>query len=289
MIPERLENWTYEVINGLVARNTGESDRHDFKSNIPNSTTLTKICCAFANTKGGFIVFGVKEANSRFKITGIKNDKELAHRFGQKIHASPTIGWDLPKLIEIPNSNKVLAVFHLPLSPERPHIPKQRDRRVFWKRTNQGNEQMTYEEIRMSFQNYEERREKLKLLYLELLVNMQQTKAMKIDDASKESYYSIVTLDSDILNSLLIDLYTIIGRNKDLIRTLFNIRATIRIINNKIKIFNSQIAIPRTNIGQLVKNHNEFINDTVEKLTPLFASSIQILERDFALKNPMDA
>ena len=50
MIPERLEDWTYKVIEGLLARNIGESDRHDFKSNLPDSITLTKICCAFANS-----------------------------------------------------------------------------------------------------------------------------------------------------------------------------------------------------------------------------------------------
>jgi len=37
-----------------------------------------------------FIVLGIKEADSRFEIKGIVNNKELEHRFGQKIQASPS-------------------------------------------------------------------------------------------------------------------------------------------------------------------------------------------------------
>lgn len=290
MIPAKLEDWTYATIQSLVTRNIGESDRHDFKSGLPDSYTLTKVCCAFANTKGGFIVFGINEANSRFIVEGIVNDKELAHNFGQKIRASPTIDFDLPKIIPIPDSHKVLVVFHIPLSSERPHISLKEDERFFWKRTNRGNEYMTYEEIRMSFLNYEEQREKLKLLYLELLSNIEQLKTMKTDRASDETsrvYYSLVTLDSTVINSLLTDLYTIIGKNKDLITTLFTIRENIKVTNNKTRIFFSQMAVPLSNSRDLVKEHNEFINQKVEVLKPLIEKAIKILEEKFALKNPL--
>src|SRR5215208_6949322 len=90
----------------------------------------------------------------------------------------------LQKFIEIPHSSKVLAVFHIPLSPERPHIPAQAEQRIFYKRTNAGNEHMTYEEIRMSF-HYEERREKLKLLYTELVLNFGLLGAMKVKNISE--------------------------------------------------------------------------------------------------------
>ena len=109
-----------------------------------------------------FIVLGVKDSNLRFNIKGIDEDKELAHKFGSKIiNAQPSIDFDLPKIICIPDSQKVLAVIHIPLSDERPHIPSPPEKRIFWKRTNKGNVEMIYDEIRMSFQHYEERREKV--------------------------------------------------------------------------------------------------------------------------------
>lgn len=152
MIPDRLEDQSYDRIKDLVDKNINESKTHDFKSDIPDSIGLTKDCCAFANTDGGFIVFGVKGEGHHFRIVGIDNDKEFANRFGQKINALPTNPvFELGNFIPIPESEKVLVVVHIPRGYYRPHIPSQKELRIFWRRTNTGNEQMTYEEIRELF------------------------------------------------------------------------------------------------------------------------------------------
>jgi hypothetical protein len=284
MIPEKLDDWTYEIIAELVQKNSCESDRHDFKYDLPDASTLTKVCSAFANTKGGFVILGIKEVGSGYVIEGINNDRELAHKFGQKIaRASPTIDFDLPKIVPIPNSGKVIAVFHIPLSPERPHMSSDQ---FFWKRTNKGNDLMTYEEIRMSFQNYQERLEKLKLLYIELLSNFEQLNSVKVDDPSG-SVYSLVTLDSTVINSLLTDLFTIIGRNKKLVRILFTIREEIKVMNNKTRMFYTQMAMPLANAVEITKAHNKFINEKAVALIPLVVEATNILEADFKLKNPL--
>jgi hypothetical protein len=44
---------------------------------------------------------------------------------------------------------------------------------------------MTYQEIRMSYQNYEERREKIKLLYNELSTKVQLLEVMKNENISE--------------------------------------------------------------------------------------------------------
>lgn len=291
MIPEILEDWNYKVVDDLVKKNM-ESDRHDFKSCLPDPETLTKICCAFANTKGGFIVLGVEESHSTFRIKGIDNDKELAHKFGQKINnAQPTIDFDFPKIIDIPNSgNKVLAVFHIGLSDERPHIPSHIDKRTFWKRTNEGTTQMTYEEIRMSFQRYEERREKIKLLYIELLSNIETLNEMKSHSTINISEdYSLFTLDSSIITSLLTDLYSIIGKDSELIKHLFTIKQNIQIINTNTRIFHSRISIPIGDVSPIVKEHNEFIIERVDCLIPIVEKAKDILEKRFNLRNPLNA
>ena len=48
-----------------------------------------KICCSFANTKGGFVIFGIRENNKHFEIMGIEEDKEIAHKFGQNCMQCP--------------------------------------------------------------------------------------------------------------------------------------------------------------------------------------------------------
>jgi Putative DNA-binding domain len=286
LIPQKLDDWTYQLVNELVNKNVGESYRHDFKADIPDSDSLTAICCSFANTDGGFIVLGVSENNAKWKIKGIDNDKEIAHRFGQKINADPTIQFDLPKIIPITNSTKVLAVFHIPKSSERPHIPSVKEKRTFWKRTNKGKDYMTYQEIRMSFQNYEERREKVKLLHNELLINAELLESMKSADVSQMNPQSLLTLDSIVITNLLTDLYTIIGKDHDLVKSLNTIRVNIRIINNKISHFLSQAALPLSNSMEITRHHNEFLNDKAQFLIPIIYKAIQIIEQDFGLKNP---
>ena len=101
MIASRLEDWTYDIIKDMVDKSQGESVSHDFKANIPDVIGLTKDCCAFANTRGGFIILGVKEHGIQFRIEGISNDKEISNIFGQKIHAVPEIYFDQPKIIFI--------------------------------------------------------------------------------------------------------------------------------------------------------------------------------------------
>ena len=91
--------------------------------------------------------------------------------FRQKIQADPYIHFEGPNLIPCPNSEKVIPVFYITLSNDRPHLPSRKEKRFFWKRTNGKKEQITYLEIHMAFQNYEERKEKIKLLYLSLVVD----------------------------------------------------------------------------------------------------------------------
>lgn len=69
---------------------------HDFKADIPKGEGLTKDCCALANTKGGFIVLGIRTKDRQIEIMGIENSSELRNRFGKKINAIPTIDFGLP-------------------------------------------------------------------------------------------------------------------------------------------------------------------------------------------------
>ncbi len=42
MVPDRLEDWSFNRIKGLADKNINESRTHDFKSNLPDSIELTK-------------------------------------------------------------------------------------------------------------------------------------------------------------------------------------------------------------------------------------------------------
>jgi hypothetical protein len=78
-----------------------------------------------------------------------------------------------------------------------------------------------------------------------------------------------------------------ISKNGNLVKNLMNLRFEIRIMNNKIKVFYSQVALPTTNLGQLTRQHNEFINRKIEELVPAFQAALTALESDFSIKNPL--
>jgi hypothetical protein len=61
-------------------------------------------------------------------------------------------------------------VIEVPKSLQRPHLPEAPDKRIFWKRTATGCQQMTRDEIRVEFVENQERREKLGLLVIELSI-----------------------------------------------------------------------------------------------------------------------
>jgi predicted HTH transcriptional regulator len=111
MIPGRREDWSYNKIKELVDKNINESKIHDFKFVLAGSIELIKDCCAFANTDGGFTVFGIRERGHHFDIVGIDNDKEFANRFGQKINALPTNPvFELGEFIPIPDRTPLSLV-----------------------------------------------------------------------------------------------------------------------------------------------------------------------------------
>ena len=68
MLPTSLDDWTLNVVIELLQTGAFESEHFDYKEMLPHSgdqgakDRLRKTCCAFANTDGGFIVFGVSDS-----------------------------------------------------------------------------------------------------------------------------------------------------------------------------------------------------------------------------------
>ena len=101
MIPTDLSGWTIEVIESLLARKSFESDLFDYKRQLPRpkekggQLRLRKECCAFANTEGGFLVYGVDDDRTltpEQRLVGINATEDFALYFGDyPAHCTPTI------------------------------------------------------------------------------------------------------------------------------------------------------------------------------------------------------
>ena len=296
MIPNELNEWTYELIENLVESGVFESDKFDFKVDIPNRNdpngkdNLEKSVCAFANTEGGFLIFGIKDDRSlscNDKIIGIDPSIDFPRKFGDKINnVNPHVYYDFKNpAIEIPHTGNYVHVFKINQSPERPHMTS---KNMFYFRTNKGNEPMNYQQIKDSFLSEEQRRQKLRLLFIELLSNKEQSTLMIISEDKITQDYSLIEFDSTILQALLVDIYPIIIREEELIKLLFVIRETIKIINNKNRIFYNAISLPSNDQSKIIKTHNEFVNSRVRLIIPLLDRAVEILQEKYGLSNPFE-
>ena len=59
MIPDTIEQWTLETVQALAQQGVLENDTFDFKADLQPADHQRKTVAAFANTRRGFLAFGV--------------------------------------------------------------------------------------------------------------------------------------------------------------------------------------------------------------------------------------
>lgn len=291
MIPSKLQDWNYDIIKEL-SENNMEGDTFDFKCAIKSrdpkeNGNIIQTACAFANTKGGFIIFGVcRNSKGLYDIKGLERYDNYAKEFGDKIRSiNPTVYFVPSSFIIIPHTERVLLVIQIPLSQQRPHMTENGN---FYYRTNKGNEIMQYQQVKEGFLNYEERRQKLELLYMELVSAMVMAKHLSDQDENETEKWSLGGYDINILSSLIPDVYPLIQHDIDLTKLLFRIRMQMININSEIQVFLHSVHEPGANKKLNVFAHNLQLRKlNSELLYPLLKKTIKHLERNYDIITPM--
>ena len=153
MVPTKLEEWTIPALEALLAQGYYEPEVFDYKEMLPypndkdGKRRLVKACCAFANSSGGFLVFGIHDDKSKApadRIIGIDPSIDFPVQFGNyPTKCSPTVSWEfLNPPLSLVNGNKVHVIF-IPRSWSAPHCfedPERAGWLSFAKRTNKGDE-----------------------------------------------------------------------------------------------------------------------------------------------------
>ena len=286
MVPSTLNDWTFEAIEALCAVGQSESDRHDFKFNLAELHNATKICCAFANTFGGFVVVGVKDAGPRrFEILGLDADKELYGKFIAKVKAEPDIAISQPKMISIPGSPKLLYVLEIPQSPRRPHLPSVIDQRIFWKRQGSDCVQMTLEEIRYQMSSYQEKREKLALLLIDL---HHKVRSLSEQAAMQDDHYNGDTFSFDIIDRILVEAYALLKADVNIFGAIESIKRPLMLLNaekQKMLTFLT-LSYDTKDKNATVNRYRDLAAKFVGQVTILTEQIERSLEERFGIVNP---
>jgi len=161
--PETLQAWTLEAIRGIVEARVFEPRLFDFKETLPaagdesGKLRLRKSLAAFANVPGGgFLIFGVKddrELDANARIIGVDPSVEVPDRL------KSLGGVCIPRVQTTTGAPHVLAsgkqvhVVQVHESAAKPCGVFENERWIFPKRTDGGNDFLSYEEIRDAFRD----------------------------------------------------------------------------------------------------------------------------------------
>jgi predicted HTH transcriptional regulator len=167
MIPDTLAGWTLPIIEALARAGVIENDRFDLKADLQAADHQRKTVAAFANSEGGFLVFGV--TNDR-RVVGVRNP-ELVRDFGGKLrdNLSPSVEFRFAERPHTLPSGNLVYVAHVSKSTRGPHAVYVNNAWALLRRTAAGNnDPMTYEEIRAAFTDARRRLRELAWLKAEV-------------------------------------------------------------------------------------------------------------------------
>lgn len=280
MVPRSLNEWSIDAIVRLLEAGTHESEEFDFKEALPHASDegsklrLRRGCCAFANSGGGFLVFGIVDDRSRAprdRLVGIDSSVDFPNQFGgYPSGCAPSVHWEFTNPPIRLNAAKVIHVVYLPQSWRAPHgVVDSNGAWRFTKRTNKGTEDMSIEEIRSGFLNFYEKRLRLQLLDAELVALNDSVSSAFVEPHLAESNYSLVTHDMQTIQSVLSDTYILTAEQPALLAKLHQLRLAVNVANNKARVFFGVANLSFTNKERMFREHNEFMaraNDQIKEL-----------------------
>lgn len=249
--PSRLQDWTLDLVREIANSAMTENDWFDLKANLQAQPEhQRKIVAAFANTQGGFLVFGVTSDRA---VNGVSNT-ELPRDFGSKLtHGlSPSVAFRFGNPLTVSQTASVW-ICEVPRSQRGPHAVLVNDHWVFPRRTESGsNVSMNVEEVRLAFQDTETRRSKLALVASELELIEAIAKRL-LDNTAAEpttlvNYWTFGTrYPTTLLDTVLGDAFTLLASDTETWGALAFLRDALRNSNTAAKYLGDLTFMPISN------------------------------------------
>ncbi len=241
MIPETLQGWTLEAIETLLHQGVFESDRFDFKGMLPNAKAdgdklrLKKACAAFANSEGGFLIFGVKDEkglSAADRLVGLDPTQDFPEQFGNYPSAAePSLSgaWSFKNPPIALTNGRVVHVAYIPSSSRKPHGVFEDGRWWFCKRTNKGTESLSHAELLNAFSSTREKLAKLRMLITE--IQYIRDRAQEVNARASQGQWTgtVPAYDYSVCAALVPDLLALLSQDDAILRILPDFRDAIRV------------------------------------------------------------
>ena len=133
MFNKSVEQLTFEDVQAFLGEGHQESTHLDYKREMIKGEDIAKLAAAFANTEGGFIVFGVREQNGRpvSPFEGEPLGKDPGQTVKQACYdkVRPALSVIVGPLLKNPkDEQKAFLVVAAPQSGKAPHVTATDDR-----------------------------------------------------------------------------------------------------------------------------------------------------------------
>lgn len=150
MINKNIDDISYSDIEGLAHNKIDESDSLDYKEDMIGDEKLLKHICAFANTRGGDIVFGIREFGKGGypeKILGIDSVKLDKERIEQTVlsNITPRLAIKIRIIENTEQPEKAVMIIRIPDSYMKPHQNTKNNK--YYKRFQFESAEMSEQEI----------------------------------------------------------------------------------------------------------------------------------------------
>lgn len=241
-----LEEWTAESILTILDRDEGEGYFHDFKAvlNSPDpkhNRNIRKAAASFANSAGGFVVFGVKdkaEASGRARLLAIGEVSEFAKQLTNKLSGNevvPPITFDNPRVIPVEHQgvSKNVVVVRVPESQLKPHgISESGGPLEFWMRGNATAVVAPYASILKMVQESSDTRNWLAALYLDADYVDNFADQMVVPEADRQASAPVVRINALVNSEQSSQVIARIPTDVELIRLIWGLRSKIDMVNS---------------------------------------------------------
>lgn len=278
-----LSEWSETWIKEILDNDEGEGLFFDFKEGIDSKKpdhdkSLRRTAASFANTFGGFIIFGIKDKNAASswdRLCGVKNTQEFAKRFTDKLSGGkviPSIFFEGPKIIEVNKDGEILIVLvvKIPTSELKPFaIQADSGLLEFWIRGNTTAVPATYPHIVSLIEESGALRNLLAALYLDTRYIDVFSDKMKIPENKRETDIPVLKISGLINSEQSVQIAAKIPTDLVLIQLIWGLRQGVEVINSFREMMINRQHMPLTNSRHLNKRDNSKIDAVIPEVQSL--------------------
>jgi len=158
VLGKKKETLNWDDIERLVRESTPESHTLDFKSQLPTGDEagrleLARDMCSLANTRGGLIIYGVKEKDDQAaEITPVAIGKDLdtTLRSLRNTIVPSVPGFEVWTLRH-PSSANGIAILNVPTSIRAPHAVRENNALSYWRREGRNKALMEEADVERAY------------------------------------------------------------------------------------------------------------------------------------------